>query len=104
MNIKNKLKDLANKQEINDLHENIISKVDTSKVLDDPLIIPTKRFRLFPLILGAASFVMVFAIGLAIPFMVNGVNTKPAQTNNPPEPVVTNPRAFQKSWATRRLP
>ena len=91
MNIKNKLKDLANKQEINDLHENIISKVDTSKVLDDPLIIPTRRFRLFPLILGAASFVMVFAIGLAIPFMVNGVNTKPAQTNIPTEPVVTNP-------------
>ena len=90
MNIKNKLKDLASKQEINDLHNDIINKVDTSKVLEEPIIVPKRNIRLFPILLGAASLVLVFAIGLSIPFLTNGFNSKPAQTTIPDRPVVTN--------------
>ena len=92
MNIKNKLKSLAEKQEINDLHENIINKVDTSKVLDEPIIVPRRGIRLMPILMGAAALLIVFVIGLSIPFIVNGVNTKPTNGTVPNEPpVVTNP-------------
>ena len=78
-NIKNKLIEAANKQQINDLSDEIIRKVDTTKVLNST---PSRKksFNFAPFIFaGATACTLAVVIGVSIGLNVNrGTNT-----NNP---------------------
>lgn len=82
MKIKNMLKEKANKQEINDLQKEILAKVDTSKVLDAPILAPRRNIKWVPIFAGAFALVAVFALGISIPFMTNGFNNSKDNNTN----------------------
>lgn len=88
MKIKNELKNLASKQEIHDLQSNILNKVDTSKVLNDSFVERKRSIKLVPILAGAFALLLVFGLGISIPFITNSLNS-----NNPVEtkPIETNP-------------
>lgn len=82
MKIKNMLKEKANKQEINDLQKEILAKVDTSKVLDEPIIAPRRSVKWVPIFAGAFALVAAFTLGISIPFMTNGFNNSKDNITN----------------------
>lgn len=87
MKIKNELKNLSSKQEIHDLQSNILNKVDTSKVLNDSFVERKRSIKLVPIFAGAFALLLVFGLGISIPFITNSLNSNKPET----KPVETNP-------------
>lgn len=83
-NIRNKLIEAANKQQINDLSDEIIRKVDTTKVLN-PTPSRKKHFNFSPLIFaGATACTLAVVIGVSIGLNLNNdKNGNPGNTANP---------------------
>ena len=76
-NIKNKLIEAANKQQINDYSDEIIRKVDTSKVFN-PVPTRKKHINFAPLVLaGATVCTLAVVLGVSI-----GLNIKKPGSNN----------------------
>ena len=96
MKIKNELKNLASKQEIHDLQSNILNKVDTSKVLNDSFVERKRSIKLVPILAGAFALLLVFGLGISIPFITNSLNsnnpveTKPIETTPITNPITEN--------------
>jgi len=96
MKIKNELKNLASKQEIHDLQSNILNKVDTSKVLNDSFVERKRSIKLVPILAGAFALLLVFVLGISIPFITNSLNsnnpveTKPIETTPITNPITEN--------------
>ncbi|MBQ7641955.1 MAG: hypothetical protein IJS83_05745 [Acholeplasmatales bacterium] len=92
MKIKNELKNLASKQEIHDLQSNILNKVDTSKVLNDSFVERKRSIKLVPILAGAFALLLVFGLGISIPFITNSLNSnKPVETKPIETTPITNP-------------
>ena len=85
-NIKNKLIEAANKEQINDYSDDIIRKVDTSKVFN-PVPTRKKQFNFAPLIfVGATACTLAVVVGVSI-----GLNIKKPASNNPGGNDIVNP-------------
>ena len=97
MKIKNMLKEKANKQEINDLQKEILAKVDTSKVLDEPIIAPRRSVKWAPIFAGAFALVAVFALGISIPYMTNGFNNSKDNITNVVETGTGTPKTTEEN-------
>lgn len=97
MKIKNMLKEKANKQEINDLQKEILSKVDTSKVLDEPIIAPRRSVKWVPIFAGAFALVAAFTLGISIPFMTNGFNNSKDNITNVVETGTGTPKTTEEN-------
>ena len=92
--IKDKLINASNKQEIHDLTNNIINKVDTSKVLvpNDDIYEIKRKPKWVPILLSAIPLTAVFLLGLSIPFITNSVKTNNGSKNNDiDDPGITTP-------------
>lgn len=84
--IKFMLKEAANKQEISDLQERILSNVDITKIKEEPksVALPKRKFNFFPLAMaGVATAALVLTLSITIGVMNNNTNT-----NNPVNPTV----------------
>jgi len=97
MKIKNMLKEKANKQEINDLQKEILAKVDTSKVLDEPIIVPRRSVKWVPIFAGAFALVAAFTLGISIPFMTNGFNNSKDNITNVVETGTGTPKTTEEN-------
>lgn len=75
-NIKNKLIEAANKQQINDLSDEIIRKVDTTKVMN---YTPKRKrsFNFVPFVLaGASALTLAVVVGISFGLNQNNINNK----------------------------
>ncbi len=87
MKIKDKLNNLASKQEIHDLSNDIINKVDTSKVVvEKPVIVPRRSVKWVPILAGAMALAVVVGVGVTIPFVVNNGNSQGGGNITPTTP------------------
>ncbi len=86
-NIKTKLIEAANKQPIDDFSAEIISRVDTNKVLNaTPTPVRKKRFNFAPVVMfGAAACTLALVVGVSIGLNLNNGN----KVNNGNEPADT---------------
>ena len=86
-NIKQKLIEAANRQPIDDYSSEIISKVDTNKVLSSkPTPVRSRRFNFAPVVMfGAAACTLAVVVGVAIGINSNNGN----RSNNGDEPTNT---------------
>lgn len=91
--IKFMLKEAANKQEISNLQERILSNVDITKIKEEPksVALPKRKFNFFPLAMaGVATAALVLTLSITIGVMNNSSNT----TNPVNPPVVPSEPAI----------
>lgn len=87
--IKNKLKNLANKQEIHDLSNDIINSVDKSKVKANTPVVKSPKyiFRFIPLLAASAA-----VVALMVGFSVSSIGNNPVNNQaNIPTNIPYNP-------------